>query len=532
MKKRTVIILTALLVLLVAGLVVSKLTGFTLPSSETTAASTTAADTDYLINLDAADVDKITVTNSEGSFVFGVEAESSGTDSSSTTVTYTLESPDVSTPDSAQVKSLASRYLSLPVQTVAATSEAELADYGLATPQTTITYTLKDGSKQVVQLGSLLKNDTSTGYAMLQDGDRIVTLSNVGTLTVLSANDFTSKTIIPFKLSEIDSFSYTRKSDQLDLAAYTYEPEAEAGATPTPTPTPDASATTEDAETLAASRSWMVTSPVSWEGGSDINTLLGELQGLSATEIVSQTIDDPAAYGLDDPAYAFTLNHGDETVTVKLGDEKEVGIRYASVSGRNELFTIDTSSLTSLDISSMSLFDKFAVLVNIQDVSAINLTTPTAQYDMTVFHPSTEEKEADDTLANHYTLNGQDADVLTSDDDSYFRDLYRGLLSIMLDGLDPQATPKLSDAVYSLAITHRTDSSIVENVALVPRDESSYYVFVDGTYTGFYSLKENLDHEASDPDDMGVEQLLTRLQTAIDNAQDGVYDFPETEASN
>lgn len=522
-KGKSVIALLLVFVLLVGGMVtyiaVSNLQDN--EPDETDAPS----EVEYLLSIKKEDVDELTIENEDGSFVYELVQTNADKEDQDPVYGFELISPELENLNGSTATAKANALMSIRIDSEANSDAANLADYGLDEPTATVTIKLKDGSTKVVHMGDVLRNQTAKSYARLEGSNRVVVANGLPSSMVFTKTDLVSTAILDIQLYEVEAFDFIRKRDQMNAHIQVQEDELSADVTPTPEPevTPSAA----ELNDAAMMRFWEFTEPFAWAADStDINAMLAEFVSISAKSVVATTIDDPAKYGLDDPAYEYTLYTAGEEVTLSFGNEESSGIRYLSVSGRDELMTVSMSTFTLIDRPQVELVDSFVTLINIADVGQIQLTTPEKHYDMDVFHPSNAELEEDEDLDYIYTINGQDASIVNRSGDYYFRKVYSGILSLMVDGEDLDATPT-GDAVYEVVITKRTGDKESISFDLYPRNEQSFYLFKDGEYTGFFTRRNRVDNDTANLSNLGLLQLLERMEIAMDNHVDGKYIFPD-----
>lgn len=521
-KGKSVIALLVALVILIGAYVAYTVVQNRTGSETDPSTSDTTSEFEYLTDFTAADVEEVKLENADASFVWSPKTVNAG--ESNEKVELELSQPEIANLNASTAASKGNALLKLRVASIVSEDAANLADYGLDTPTAVLTITAKDGSETVLQMGSPLRNEETKAYAKLLDSNRVVVVNGlVSTMSVKRADLVLTK-ILPFELYQVDSFDFTRRSDQMHAKLLVINPETTPDVTPTPVPEEELSVS--ELNEAAAGRSWRFTEPFSWEAdATDINTMLAEFTAVTASEIVSTSIDDPAKYGFDDPAYSYTLYAGDEELTVTIGNEAGSGKRYMSVVGRDELMTVDMSTFTVIDRQRSALVNSFVALINISDLDNIQLITPEKHYDMQIFHPTNEEQEADETLDYVYTINGEDATVTNKSGDYYFRKLYSGILSLMVDGEELDATPT-GKPLYSVTITKRTAGKDAITIELYERNDQSFYLFKDGEYTGFYTRYTRVDNDSQNDSNLGLLQLLERMETAMANAVDGVYIIP------
>lgn len=523
-KAKSSIALLVVFVLLVVGFGVYTIVDKNKTDNDTETTGTTTP-VEYFLQLKIEDVESLKIDNEDGAFTWETVVSNEDEEDEEDEFEFELVSPEVANLNVKTANAKANGLMTLRVDSEANANASNLADYGLDDPQAVATIRLKDGSEHVLEMGSVLRDAATKAYARLDDSNRVVVLSGLPNLLTFKTADLVQTSMQPFQLYEVDAFDFTRQFDKMHAEIVLMEQETVADVTPTPEPT--VTPTPDELNEAALLRTWKFIEPFEWEAdATDVNAMLSEFVAVAAKEVIATTIDDPATYGLDNPAYSYTLYSGDESLTISFGNEVSSGVRYMSASNRDELMSVNMSGFTLLDRPRVELVNSFVSLINIQDVGRIELTTPDGYYDMDVFHPSSAEKEEDDTLDYVYTINGTDATVVNKSDDYYFRKLYSGVLSLMVEGEDLEGKPE-GEPVYSYSITKRTGDKEKITVDLHVRNDQSYYLSKNGEYTGFYTLKKRIDNETTNQMNLGLEQLLDRMLVAMDNAVDGKYIFPD-----
>lgn len=523
-KGKSLIALLVVFVLLVVGFGVYTLVENN-KETEISATTGTTVATEYILDLKIDEVEEIEIRNDEGSFVYETIVSNEDEEDEEDKFEFKLVSPEIANLNEKTALAKVNGLLKLRVDSEANANASNLGDYGLAEPSAEATIRLKDDSELVLEMGSILRDSTTKAYARLAGSNRVLVLSGIANLMNFKSADLVMTSVQPFELHEVDAFDFTRQFDKMDAQIVLMEPELAEGVSPTPQPT--VTPTVQELNEAAMLRTWAFVEPFEWEAdATDVNQMLSEFIAITAKEVIATSIDDAAKYGLAEPAYSYTLYSGEDAVTISIGSEQSSGIRYMSVSGRDELMTVSMAGFSLIDRPRVDLVNSFVSLINIQDLAKIQLTTPSGDYDMDVFHPSNVEKEEDESLDYIYTINGEDATVVNQSDDYYFRKLYSGILSLMVEGEDLEGSPS-GDPLYSYSITKRTGDQSTVEVELHERNEQSYYITKNGEYTGFYTTKRRVDNETTNLMNLGLDQLLERMLYAMEHAVDGKYIFPD-----
>jgi Domain of unknown function (DUF4340) len=222
----------------------------------------------------------------------------------------------------------------------------DLKAYGLAEPAVKLEIKLKNGQTHRLDLGS--KDPLgSFAYAKI-DGAQNVSLisSSVLTNTDKSLNDLRDRSLLGATQYELGSVKITNESG-------TYELEK------------------KDSD-------WMIKSPfVGIAEETEVATLLGDVTSAKAVEITSETIDDPAKYGLDKPKLSFTARFtaGGER-TVSLGSKVDDKSYYARTSDLPQLYKVDLTLLRALSTKVATLRSKSLVKLDRNDLTRVQIKNP------------------------------------------------------------------------------------------------------------------------------------------------------------
>ena len=96
-----------------------------------------------------------------------------------------------------------------------------------------------------------------------------------------------------------------------------------------------------------------------------------------------------------------------------------------------------------------------------------------------------------------------------------------------LSGIDTNAKPEYKP---ELNFTFNTKTYVTYKIDFVKRDESSYYVFVDGEYSYFYvDNAELFAYGGKNTYAYGAWAAYQLLDTAIKENVGGIYDIPEAQ---
>ena len=91
--------------------------------------------------------------------------------------------------------------------------------------------------------------------------------------------------------------------------------------------------------------------------------------------------------------------------------------------------------LENIDKPFLEIADNYVSIMNIWEVSEINIDIDGTPIYCTI------KDDKDKAVESDFKVNGQDANVVDSGDDSYFRTFYQSVVSIFIENIEVNATP-------------------------------------------------------------------------------------------
>jgi hypothetical protein len=498
---RKIILFASTLVVLIALLVVGSLWN---KPEENGPEATPTPGPDPIVDVDEADVSGIRIENDQGILELKAtkvteSASSSGLPSGSTassveTIEWSLVQPGNVRYSAAEIKRKIAYFILVSASAEVATGTENLGEYGLDDPTATVTITLRSGEERKVLYGNPTVGGNSY-YAMLEGSDRVCTVSkSAGEAAMIRVLDLLDSDIYGGLVTgDLIRLDFARAKDSLAMTAIS----------------------NGDADPEAGTEStWKITAPVESAANIDgYSRFLTEVLAIKASEYVRNAPENLAEYGLDQPDYSITLQTDTRSVKLLIGGNAGGGARYGYTDYMDAVFVISTSSLTTIDKPITELMESFVQLVSIWELSAIDIRIE----DETIVCGI--EDYQDKSEESNFTVNGKDANVVNSSDDSYFRSFYQSLISIFIKGIDVEAKPEYQEDIR-IRYTLKEDGKVI-SIAFTPRDEFTYYVFKEGQYMGYYVSTEDFYSETE-----GNEGLLPSyriLIEAMEKRVDGVY---------
>jgi hypothetical protein len=507
MKKQwrtTIILIVVLIALLMTWL------GSTLLKGDTTSTATTTPtiDVPLIFKAEAANVASVAVANEKGGFTLLPKEVKD--DSGATSIGWFVQGMADYPFAASTLNDVAALGLNLYAGKEIATGETNLAPYGLDQPKTTLTITLKDGVKHLISFGNVIASGYFN-YAMLDQSGTIFTVasSTIEKAQYKLTDLLDKKLVVGIEAAALTSLTFQRPKDNVNLAANCEYSEV----------TNNGSSSATFAFTLTA--------PIKWNGNSEMLTILAnEALALAVTEFVELDPRDLAKYGLDQPQYTLTLKTKDKSVTVRIGKQADDKSYYMISDAIPAVFTAATSQFTTIDMKVIEMIDRFVALQSIWLVDKIVANLPGAVF--TVDISMTKEQKATDEGVI-YLLNGKNANIKSQDDKNLFSKFYQRIIAIMIAGVDAAATPvNTHDGSITYYIKADTENNVAAHVKVIEftkRDDYTYYVFIDGVYTGYYVDSGTLT--STKTDDEGIVVAYKMMMYAIEHAVNGVFNTEE-----
>lgn len=430
------------------------------PKGTTTEDNTTKVE--KIVDIEKAKISEVTLVTKDGKFVFAKKDDA-----------WTLASPQDFKADNSKIDSIVSNLASLVADKIVDENAANLDQYGFSNPiQISIKY---DGGTKELEMGDL--NSTKDAYYMKEKGSsKVYTVGKyTGDAIAVAKNDLRDKTLYELKPEETLGLSMSKAGNLV----FTVQKG-------------------EDSQ-------WVLKAPI--EGNADVSKVSPILDALSKTTSYMNFIEENPAdldkYGLKNPAYSLEFETYKGKTKLLLGNEKEKGTeRYAKLADKNEVFTIDDSSLNFLDKPLKEIIEVFAYITNIQDVSKIEVAMDGKTTVSDVAAAATDSQEED-----KFKVDGKDANMKDEKDNSIFKKYYQALIGVTMDEIDTTGKPTAkADITFTYYLKKAPGTMKVE---FIPKDENYYYVVKNGKYANILVAKKKFD-EAE-----GVRDMTRKILEAI-----------------
>ncbi len=231
---------------------------------------------------------------------------------------------------------------------------------------------------------------------------------------------------------------------------------------------------------------WVMTHPVTARADIDnADEMINNLLRLAVDEYVDVNPDDLTVYGLDKPRYSVSITIAEEEHTLLIGNEDIVSNTfYAMLKDKDEVFSVDASTLTFLDNDAIDMVYAIPYIPNITNVKSVDIEIE----DMELLFELEYDKEY---KMYNYKFNGEPINILlgTQTWGAFF---YQQMISVPVSDLEPGW--EISGEPYASMLYTYIDEA-TETIEYYPRDDDSCYFVRNGEYNGLVVDRSFLDRE-------------------------------------
>ncbi|MFO7611112.1 MAG: DUF4340 domain-containing protein, partial [Clostridia bacterium] len=335
-------------------------------------------------------------------------------------------------------------------------SEAEdLAKYGLD-GRYYVQGKAANGTSYKIILGNMLYN--RDGYYAMREGDNTVYSISLYSANLLytSRAELLDLNIFQGALSDVESFSLYKAGE----LRFTVE--------------------TEPVVT------WILTHPVfSKADVYNADEMINNLLDLAIDEYVDVAPDDLSLYGLDNPRYSVSIMISGVEYMMQIGREDIVNNTfYAMMEDKNEVFSINATSLNFLDNDAKDMVYPYPYIPSIINVKSVDINID----GMELLLEMTFDSESN--LIN-YVFNGEALNLVVGIQTfgSWF---FQQMITVPVIDLEP--VWEISGEPYGKLIYTYTDG-VFETIEYYARDENSCYYVRNGSYDGLVVDRSFLSRE-------------------------------------
>ena len=369
--------------------------------------------------------------------------------------------------DQWQTSSLAWLLAGVLAESIVEKEPQDIFVYGFENPSARVTVTDTDGNQAVYIRGDMTPSRLT--YYVMEEGD-----PKVYTVSIKTAGDF------DFTIDEIRQRSLFDEIDLQTLNSFRLESQntnIEIVLKPGVVPS----------HLLTSSSRHIISSPYRLFRGADDEALhknvLEHIQNLQIYEFID---DNPASlvpYGLDQPARIYIssitdvqppANGQQQSLDLLLGNSLNNGLRYAKLASKPGVFTVaGIDRITS--IKPFTLVDKFALLVDINDVNRV--TVRGGPQFLSAEIRGHEPKSGGGSSAGNdliFFLNGRQAQ------DASFRRWYQSVIGLLFDAEIPGAFVQTDGTIITIEYELNIYPGASASMSLIPYNRDFYAVSQSG----------------------------------------------------
>ncbi len=386
----------------------------------------------------------------------------------------------------------------------AASGQIDTSLYGLDKDSYTVTLTQKDGKTNVLHFGKPVEDESGI-FFRLDDEDKVSIVKYYYYQKLSSEfENLLDVRVISLERLMVSNITLTRASRNDKIVVAVVE---------------------EKNTSVISTITYKVVEPVETTPKTELISLMDKILDFRVTQYLNIPKEEYASYGLDNPAYTFTVKKtSGETIDIYLSREIN-GMYYGYSSNSTSTFKVLSSYLTGLELPINELFETYIKRGYLDTISSVTVVLEGKKFEMEIQLDKTTKDIMN--VNSMLSVNKRDARVVSSDGQvCYGLMLFDSICNMRYSDYDKQATPELKDPVLSMQFY--TVNRSTYTVKLVQRDEQTYYCFINDEYSGFIAdrsviYKDNGRYLTG----FGVKDAYNLCNEAIDN-QDlyGVYDRP------
>ena len=350
---------------------------------------------------------------------------------------------------------------------------ADLAQFGLETPQSIVTVTYKDGETFTLELGNQFVTNQNY-YAKLPNSNTVYALPYItGMLMEAKPTNYRELSLFSVNGERGTSLEFVHRGEAPVLLKAQYD---RAGATYS---------------------SWVFETPYKLEAsGTSVTEFTKKLASIFPSSMVAMDVN-LADYGLDDPELlVHYIDYNGNEFYMEFGDYNPEGThRYVRVApDTNEVFLVYKDVADTAFTSTVTLLDWFTNLVTAAATDKIEIQIGATKYTM---HAERTEQIGEDgkvklkengdiDYIEHFFLDGKEVDS------SDYRTAFQTIVGITMNGAvdEKVADNEIAPAVLINYTLNKTPFNIT--VEYRPYDIVHYAVSRDGE-RGFYVRKDAVD---------------------------------------
>jgi hypothetical protein len=385
--------------------------------------------------------------------------------------------------DELAVQDLISSFAALFSEALVEENPKDLTPYGLDRPQATATATLSDGSERVIYLGDRTAVKT-TYFLKTKDDPRVFAVwMNHANHFRYSLSDVRDKKLPDINIDELTYLMISKEGKPV-FEVVNHE---------------DLPGMDERVEFIA-SRLYIIkpfreprgTASDRWSEG-----FIRKFRPPRIKKFVDDRPTDLTRYGLNPPRAELIMKDPENVLHLLLGEKVDDDLVYFQLKGEPAVHAIDAEILDFIDVKPFDVVDKFAFIVNIDDVDWARVTGRGKSYTLSIKREKIAKQEGQESESDEeevketYFLDGKEQE------ESPFKKAYQSLIGLLVDA--PYSPPMAENPEIRITYNLNKGDRREHHITFVPYNIDFYAVFKNGL-SEFLISRIQLDNMFSDLD--------------------------------
>lgn len=402
---------------------------------------------EQISQIDKDKITKMVLTSSKGEIVF----EKKDKEWKIPNVNYKLNQTDID--------DIAQSFANMQAETVVSDNGKDLENYGLKTPAVTAKAILSDGTEKVFLLGDKTPIG-DTYYLMAKDSPKIYTVwMNHGEHFSTTIDKLRDKKFVTFESAETNYLKIVPANGKtIEIQVNTDK---------------------NDATQQYGINLFTLTKPYSKSRSVDSQKMQDATNAIASLEIESFVEDDAkdlSKYGLDKPSLEVEAkDNKNNAVHIFLGKDKDDKSVYFRTADSTSVYTIGKDKVKPLELDPFTIVDKFAYIVNIDNVDKIVLKGNGTSHTITLTRQVTKKAEKEGEKDEITTTYKVDDKEIKEDD---FKKYYQILIGLTVDAEIDKKIEEKTEVTTTFYLNKGNEKQVTVNYA--PYNENFYGVFRDG----------------------------------------------------
>lgn len=416
-----------------------------------------------ILDFDKNEITKMELKSINGELTFNkvekeVEEEKDGEKQKVTKSMWEVEYPHEIELKQMSVDDIAYSFASLQAERVIEEERPDdLAAYGLEEPQAVAQATLKDGSKQILYLGD--RTPSGNTYYLMMEGDPKVyeVWMNHGQHFLYTLSDVRDRSLPAINSQDVTYFIVDKGDDRpIEIKRNNAQ---------------------SDEEAQFGIGAWYMPQPYKEPmgvSGNRFQELIDGMPALSIEDFVEDGVEDFAKYGLEDPSLELIIKDSENTLHLLFGNEYDEDKIYFRTLDTDSVYGMKKSNIEFAHVKPFDLVEKFAYIVNIENVDKLEIEGRGKSYTLTLSRETQEAENEDeeDEVITTYMIDGKEVEKES------FTPVYQSVIGIIVDAENTEELVERPEIKTTFYLNKGSNREV--HISYVPYDNDFYAVFRGG----------------------------------------------------